>query len=449
MESMLIVSWRTRAAEGEAKAMHFLGRNMVRFAQWLGPILVVGVSIPAFSAQNKAPAEFPVTGRADPNLAGFDRLVISFMKKHQVPGGALAVTKDGRVVYSRGFGYADTGKMQPVVPQALFRIASISKPITAAAVLKLVEQGKLKLDDFAFQILQLQPFLEEKKRVDPRLRKITIRQLLQHTAGWDRDKSFDPMFESVKIARALKVPPPAHAEHVIRYMMGQPLDFAPGARYAYSNFGYCVLGRIIEKVSGQSYESYVRQHILRPLGIRDMRIGRTLPQGRAAGEVHYYAGKDRTAPAVFAGMLDRNVPTPYGAWYLEAMDAHGGWIASAVDLVRFASAFDHPDHSKLLQAKTIDLMFARPPGLAGLTKNGKPRATYYACGWSVRPVGKKGHSTWHPGALDGTGTLLVRRADGVNWAVLFNKRHDQKGKALTAEIEPLLHAAADQVTRWP
>jgi CubicO group peptidase (beta-lactamase class C family) len=414
----------------------------------LSLVIAIGVSISATLAETNPAAEFPVTGRADPDLAGFDRLMISFMKQHQVPGGALAVTKDGRVVYSRGFGYADTGKMQPVAPQALFRIASISKPITAAAILKLVEQGKLKLDDCAFQILQLQPFLEEKKRVDPRLRKITIRQLLQHTAGWDRGQSFDPMFQSVKIARTLRVPPPAHAEHVIRYMMGQPLDFAPGTRYAYSNFGYCVLGRIIEKATGQSYEAYVRQHILQSLGIRDMRIGRTLPRGRAAGEVHYYADKDHTGPAVFAGMLGQKVPAPYGTWHLEAMDAHGGWIASAVDLVRFASAFDDPDHSKLLQAKTIDLMFARPPGPAGLTKNGKPRATYYACGWSVRPVGKKGQSTWHPGALDGTGTLLVRRFDGVNWAVLFNKWHDQNGKALTAEIEPLLHAAADRVTRW-
>jgi N-acyl-D-amino-acid deacylase len=422
--------------------------EMMTHTKWFGFVLVVGLSVPISSAEDNPTAELPVTGRANPDLASFDRLMISFLRQHHVPGAALAVTKDGRVVYARGFGYADTEKMRPVAPQALFRIASISKPITAAAILKLVEQGKLKLDDHAFQVLQFQPFIEDKKRPDPRLRKITIRQLLHHTAGWDRAKSYDPMFESVKIARALKVPAPAHADHIIRYMMGQPLDFDPGTRYAYSNFGYCVLGRVIEKVSGQSYETYVRQHILQPLGIRDMRIGRTLPRGRAAMEVHYYPNKDRTAPAVFADILGQKVPTPYGAWYLEAMDAHGGWIASAADLVRFASAFDHPDQSKLLSAKSIQLMFARPSGPAGFTKNGKPRPNYYACGWSVRPV-KGGSDAWHAGALDGTGTLLVRRFDGLNWAVLFNKWHDQNDKSLSDQIDPLLHAAADRVKRWP
>jgi len=422
---------------------------MAKNIAWPGLILAITLSIPVSSAQNKPAGEILATGRADPNLAGFDKLMISFMKEHHVPGGALAVTKDGRLVYARGFGHADTGKMTPVAPTALFRIASISKPITAAAILKLVEEGKLKIDDHAFQILKLQPLIEDKKSVDPRLRKITIRQLLQHTAGWDRGKSYDPMFQSVKIARAMKVPPPANAEHVIRYMMGQPLDFDPGARYAYSNFGYCVLGRIIEKVTGQSYEAYVRQHILQPLGIRDMRIGHTLPAGRAAAEVHYYPDKDRTAPAVFASILGRKVPTPYGAWYLEAMDSHGGWIASAPDLVRFASAFDDPGHSRLLQANTIQLMFARPAGSAGFGKNGKPLDSYYACGWSVRPMGKAGRNTWHSGALDGTGTLLVRRCDGLNWAVLFNKWHDQNGKLLSDQIDPPVHAAADQVKRWP
>lgn len=161
------------------------------------------------------------------------------MKARHVPGGALAVVKDGRLVYAKGYGWADREKKAPVTPTSLFRIASVSKPITAVAVMKLIEEGRLDLDARAFDIVRLPPVFTKRKKPDPRSKRVTVRQLLQHTGGWDRDKSFDPMFRPVEIAEAVGVPPPAPPEAVIRYMMGQPLDFAPGARYAYSNFDYC------------------------------------------------------------------------------------------------------------------------------------------------------------------------------------------------------------------
>ena len=95
--------------------------------------------------------------------------------------------------------------------------------------------------------------LEEPKKgakFDRRWREVTIHQLLQHTGGWDRDKSFDPMFHNNQICEELKIPSPALQKDIIRYMVRQPLDFNPGERYAYSNFGYCLLGRVIEKVTG-------------------------------------------------------------------------------------------------------------------------------------------------------------------------------------------------------
>ena len=156
---------------------------------------------------------------------------------------------------------------------SLFRIASISKSFTAVAVLKLVEEGKLSLDAKAFPLLGIQPAVQSFVDPEPRLRQITVRQLLQHTGGWDRDQSFDPMFRSERIARANLTPPPASSVAVIRYMLSRQLDFDPGARHAYSNFGYCVLGRLIEKVTGQKYEAYVREKILAPIGIAVRIIG--------------------------------------------------------------------------------------------------------------------------------------------------------------------------------
>ena len=123
------------------------------------------------------------------------------------------------------------------------------------------------------------------------------------------------------------------------------------------------------------------------------------------------------------------------------MDAHGGWIASAVDLARFAAALDDPAHSPLLKPETIATMYAPPTGAA--------KDVWYACGWSVRPVGKSGRANyWHNGSLLGTSSLLVRRSDGLSWAVLFNQRSEDK-KLPDDEIDGALHRAANAVKKWP
>jgi len=418
----------------------------------VGPLLLVLMAASLAPAQEKAPVPadpaMPVTGEPQPGLEPFDRLMFSFMAANKVPGGALAVTKGGRLVYARGFGYADVERKEPVQPTSLFRIASVSKPLTGVAVLQLVERGKLKLDDKVFGLLKPEPHLEAGGSVDPRLKQITILHLLHHAGGWDSSQSFDPMFRSVEIARALGVPPPARPEHIIRYMMGKPLQFAPGERYAYSNFGYCLLGRVIEAAAQQPYEDYVRDHILAPLGITDMRIGRSLLRGRAPGEVRYYTPNAATGPAVVGDPIGAPVPSPYGSMYVEGFDAHGGWLASAVDLARFAAEFDDPARCRLLRPESIEAMFARPEGALGNEPDGKPKAAYYGCGWSVRPVGVKANH-WHMGMISGTAALLVRRHDGTNWAVLFNTHAGPDGKFLGASLDPLVHPAADAVAQWP
>jgi N-acyl-D-amino-acid deacylase len=390
----------------------------------------------------------PITGIAPKELKPFDDLLTSFMAERKVPGAALAVVKDGRLVLARGYGWADREAKEPVRPGSLFRIASLSKPITAAAVLHLAQSGKLPLEAKIFDVLELQRHAGPKDEVDPRLKQVTVRQLLQHTAGFDREKSFDPMFRSVQIAKQFGAPPPAGPADIVRYMTTRPLDFTPGERYAYSNFGYCLLGRAIEKVSGRGYEDYVREAVLKPLGMRRTRLGKTLRDARVEGEVTYYAD-GRQKPAVI-GKVGQDVPLPYGAWYLEAMDAHGGWISSVVELARFAAAFDQPRHCPILSPESLASMLARPPGLARHEADGKPKDAYYACGWMVRPVGSAGKANhWHTGSLDGTATLMVRRHDGLCWVVLFNTRSGPDGKHLGQAIDVPLHAAADAVKTWP
>ena len=408
------------------------------------PVIGVLLGLLACSERLTA-AELPVTGRDDSKLVAFDRMMLKFMNDHDVPGAALAIARHGKIVYARGFGYSDLAKHQPVNPDALFRIASISKPFTSAAIMQLVERGKLKLSDRPFAMLGYKPHLEGNATVDPRLYAITVQQLLQHTGGFDRDASFDPMFRPIDIAKSLGTKPPAGPEDIIKYVMGRPLDYEPGTKESYSNFGYCVLGRVIEKVSGMNYIEYVQKEVLVPLGIHRMRLGRSLIAGRAVDEVRYYSSNDGKVDSVFGG---EKVPWCYGGWNLEAMDSHGAWIASARELVRFASSFDAPEKSPILTQKSIAEIFSRPAKV-GFTPDGKLKPTYYADGWMVRPVNRTQANTWHNGLLDGTSTLLVRRHDGLTWAVLFNTDRDKKKQVLAGLIDPLLHSAADETKAWP
>ncbi|MDB5301806.1 MAG: penicillin-binding protein beta-lactamase class, partial [Phycisphaerales bacterium] len=269
---------------------------MKRMIRWA---LVIAAVLFACARGAGAAEEIPVTGKSEPGLVAFDRLMLDFLRENQVPGGALAIARGGKIVYARGFGFADVAKREAVDPDALFRIASVSKPFTSAAIMQLQERGKLKLDDPAFAMLGIEPHLADGAKVDPRLAKVTIRQLLHHTGGFDRDVSFDPMFRSIEFARAVGAKPPAGPKEIIRYMMGRPLDFDPGTREVYSNYGYCVLGRVVEKASGLDYTSYVQREILKPLGIHRMRLGRTLPENRAPGEVYYYPRGNERVESVF------------------------------------------------------------------------------------------------------------------------------------------------------
>ncbi|QDU30723.1 Penicillin-binding protein 4* [Anatilimnocola aggregata] len=375
-----------------------------------------------------------------------DQLFERFITEQEVAGCSVAITEQGRLVYARGFGWADVAARKPVEPTSLFRIASISKPITAVAILQLIEQRRLKLNSRVFDILEYEPLLLGDAKLDERQTKITIRHLLEHRGGWDRAKSFDGMFQSVRFADALKKPAPAKPDDIIRNMLGLPLDFEPGERYAYSNYGYCLLGRVIEKLSRQPYEEYVKEHVLAPLQIRTMRIGASHLEGRAKHEVRYYDSKE--SPSVIEATRGKPVPSPYGGFYLESLDSHGGWIASAVDLVRFASAFDAPQKCQILKPDSIRAMFARPEQIATDQSTSNSAETYYALGWNVRPIDGK-LTTWHTGSLPGTATILIRRYDGLNIAVLFNGRTGIKTENLVRAIEGPLHQALDDVRDWP
>ncbi|HYV37659.1 MAG TPA: serine hydrolase [Gemmataceae bacterium] len=347
----------------------------------------------------------PIQGDAVPELAAVDAAMRKFMQDRSIPAGTLAVMKNGKIVLSHGYGFLDPSHNTLCGPQTPMRIASVTKPITLAALLKLIREGKVSLTTKAFVYLGIQP--PPGQKMDKRLLDITVQNLIQHKGGWDRDKAGDPMFKSLAIAKALGKPGPPTADDIIHYMAGQPLQFDPDSKSVYSNFGYCVLGRVIEKASGKKYIDYLHSDVTKPLGLTSIQLGHTLPNSRNAKEPIYFDpgfGRNVMAPT---SKID--VPAPDGTFCLEAMDSHGGLIASAPDSVRFLQAY---------------------------WMNGQPRKDGESAAYSFF------------GSLPGTWTMVVQRKDGVNIAALFNQRTDPSGLAYE-DIQKMLNKAADGVKGWP
>lgn len=366
-----------------------------------------------------------------------------------VPGGQLAMAKDGRLVFDRAYGLADVEAGEPFRPESLCRIASISKAITTVAVLALVDDGRLALDDRAFRLLAALP-PPKGAPIDPRLDEITIEHLLVHAGGWDGSTGEDPQEQpwTWREAGVLGVAAPPSAEKIVRAMMGESLDFDPGTKSVYANFGFNVLGRVIEQVSGRPYEAFVRERVLAPAGVTRMRIGRTRLHKRAPGEVRYYGTPGQAPPpSVFPG--EGYGPVAYAAFYRESFDSHGGWIASAADLLRFATAIDGQRGPALLRPETVEAMLRtpRPDAPAGASGAGNAEPDM-GLGWIVLPAG--GGFDWsHAGALIGSNTAwLARTHDGLALAFAFNSQPADALAFFGAAI-PAVQQATAVVAAWP
>lgn len=383
------------------------------------------------------------TGVAVPELAELDQIMSSLLTKYNIPGGALAYTYRGRLVYARGFGLADRNSTEAVTPDSIFRVASLSKPLTALGLLKLLDSGKIRLDDLAFSTILSNYSVPPNRTLAPGVNSITVRQLLQHTAGLSPNKTNDPMFNPVlsEISRAFQITAPPSTEQVVRYAMSLPLANAPGAVYDYSNVGLAAVGRVIEKVSGKSYEQYLREDLFAPLGITRMRLGKTRLAERFPGEVRYHMPTGTAlVPSVFPG--GGQVEFPYGAFALEAIEGAGGWTATVVDLARILSRIDGPPSSSILSANAFAELTKRPPAPMSQTAT-----SWYGLGFSARPAGTN-FNIWHTGSLPGTRTWMARFSNDVTIAVAFNLRPSNDDEFI-AEVDSRLANFGSRNTLWP
>lgn len=380
---------------------------------------------------SKGPNGLPMTGKSMKLLEPLDEGIEKIMLRHGVPGASVAITRKGKLIYARGYGWAYHEKGTLATPETLFGLASVSKVFTALAVLVLVEEGKLKLDDKAYEILD---HLKPLPRVVPdrRLSQITVRQLLNHSGGWDREKSGDPINWSQQVSFHMKVRMPITEEQLIRYCMGAPLDFDPGSKAVYSNLGYVILGQIVAKISKQSYENFVRTKVLKPMGIQRMSL-------------HDHGGRyfDSEARRYNAG-IPHSMPAYNSPW----TDASGGWAASAVDLARMMTAVDGSRTGKpFLGKEAMKEMLAPPP------RPIEPRQdkSYFGLGWdSVLPI-KEDHGYRKSGSWPGVRATVTHRVDGLNTVILYNAivQPDQIDLRIAQDAAKEIQEHVAQIKEWP
>ena len=246
------------------------------------------------------------------DLKLIDDEVRGYMRAHAIPGMSVAIMRDGRLVFASGYGVADKESGEPVSPTHRFRQASVSKLLTRSAVLKLIAETSLDEGSRIFGSNSELGASYATPARNPKIVGITVGHLIDHRGGFvnvnkDGVKS-DPMFAYNGTTQ----------KGLIDWALATyPLGSDPGAEENYSNFGYCLLGRVIENRAGESYEAYVRDALLKPAGARDVVIGGDKLADRKPGEVVYYGG----------GAYSSVKPTRF--------DSHGGWIARPMDLLRF------------------------------------------------------------------------------------------------------------------
>jgi len=403
----------------------------------LGTKYLTGPSIESFGTDFTPPEPEPTSLRVagffsdDPQFSSIDREVSRFLSRNHMAGASVAIAKDGNMVFSKGYGWADRDNRIHTEPYHLFRVASVSKLITAAGVMKLVEQGKLNLDEYVFGpggILSEAPY---NSYIDKKVEDIKVKHLLNHSGGWT-NRWGDAMFIPHAVARGLGKDLPVDATDIIEYMLGKRLHFKPGTMSSYSNLGYAILGKVIEETSGNDYESFIKTNVLYPLGIFDMRLGGSYLTERAELEVKYYEPADTYLVRDYSTQ-NKKVARSYGGNDIKTLGPAGGWIASATDLLKFMLSVDGMDTQEdILQKESVETMTT-------------PEKSY------LDPMGWRGvrNGTWYrTGTLAGTSVLMVRRDDGYSYVVLFNSS-TWKGPMLSTDIRRMMNRAIRNTSDWP
>ena len=340
------------------------------------------------------------TGEAIPEI---DRKITRYLRQWAIKGASLAITRNDSLVYAKGYGWADEDQQIPMGPGHLLRMASVSKLVTAAAIMRLCDKGLLSLDTPVFGetgILADEPYAAVIK--DRNFAKITVEHLLRHQSGFYRD----PVFSSNDVRSQMQLDHAPTYEDFARLVLSHRLRYQPGTAQHYSNFGYMVLSAIIEKVTGMPYIDFISQEVMAPAGCYDFHISGNYYQDKRANEARYYTHEgDGKFISEYNGS-GRMVERSYGGNNIPLLSGAGGLCASTIELARFVCSIDgRPEVPDIITPESFHAMieyFDKATFSLGWND------TCPASGWS------------RTGTLSGTCALVRYFPDGECWILITN-----------------------------
>jgi CubicO group peptidase (beta-lactamase class C family) len=376
----------------------------MRFRRPLLILVLAAQSLPGISCQSGA----TVNTKDQSGLeAKVDSIAEAALNKSMVPGLSVAVMRGPDVILAKGYGFADVEKRVPATPSTIYQIGSISKQFTAAAIMRLVEQGRMRLDDPITKYLPDYPTQGHT---------VLVRHLLHQTSGI---KEFFTIqgYDEMDIS-----PPEKHSrDDLISLFKKQPFQFAPGERWAYSNSNYTLLGRIIETVSGKTYDQYLRESFFAPLGLK----ATSQCDARLTGDAHAKGYFVKDGAVVIAPQVNMNMAI-----------GDGGLCSTVLDLVKWKRALVN---SGVVTGSSYDKMISSEPVRRGY----KP-----AYGFGLSLVGLDGlRRVAHNGEVGGfTGTLAHYPDKDITIAVLTNIGHIWP-EAIEKAIARAAHGLPTPVTK--
>ena len=352
------------------------------------PVDFTNTVIITVTAENGSSRSYKVLAKNGDNTV--DSKIYSFMIKHDIPGISIAISKDEEIVYTSAYGFAETSKYERVTTNHMFRLASMSKQHTAIAIMKLMEEGKLKLTDKVFgkDGLLYKAFGD---KMSSAWKAITVEQLLSHTSGiytegfFGAGSAFSGKTQNERIATLLEQ---------------GTVKWAPGTMYDYNNSNFGILGKVVEDLSGKPFMQYIKEDIYGPAGITGIDCGTN--DGPIKGEVMHYS---------------QNTVNPYDNNVVAGVAA-GGVVANATGLMQLMARIDYgtkvPD---ILSKETLDKMYTQ----VNVVDTDGDRAQY-ALGWRTGYSNYPDWAAFHGGTLAGVCPIWARSHDNVNGAILCNSR---------------------------
>lgn len=342
---------------------------------------------------------------SQPELHAMDSIMQRYLKRWEIHGAQLAISRHDSLLYARGFGYADKDRQISMEPSYIMRMASVSKLVTATGIMKLRDMGKIRLSDKVFgpKGILNDTFYVNSIR-DKRYFDITVEQLLRHKAGFT-NYAGDAIFSTRYIMQQNHLTTPPDHRTLLRIVLRRHLGYTPGTAQRYCNIGYTLLSLIIEKRTGMSYNDFMQRYVLNPAGCYDFHIAGNYLKDRRPNETVYYMHSS-SVPVPEFNNSGRMVVRCYGENDITTALGAGAWVASAAELCRLIASIDGdrtvPD---VISPQAVKLMTQEMPD------------HQFSLGWNFTPRNRPWIRT---GSLVGTSALVLRYPDGECWVFITN-----------------------------